>query len=77
MNPQKKVLQIELAKEIMLAEISGRRSNGQAGGMNYFDLFEEALTQATDIADKIEKDVTNNLVSWQAEQQENNPYETE
>lgn len=68
MNPQKKILQIELAKEIMLAEISGRRSNGQLGGMNYYDLFNEALSQAIDIADKIEKDVTSNFALWEGSQ---------
>lgn len=65
MNPQKKGLQIELAKEIMLAEITGRRSNGQAGGMNYFDLFQEAMVQAIDIVDTVEKEVVNNQIAWE------------
>lgn len=65
MNPQKKGLQIELAKEIMLAEITGRRANGQAGGMNYFDLFQEAMVQAVDIVDNVEKEVVNNQIAWE------------
>lgn len=70
MNPQKKGLQMELAKEIMIAEITGRRANGQAGGMNYVSLFEEAMVQAVDVVDIVEKEVVNNQLAWEAEQGE-------
>jgi hypothetical protein len=67
MSPEKKVLQMELAKEILMSEIAGRRANGQAGGMNYFDLFEDAIAQAVDIADLIEREVQSNARAWAAE----------
>jgi hypothetical protein len=69
MSPEKKVLQMELAQQILTAEITGRRANGQAGGMNYFSLFEDAVTQAVDIVDLIEKEVTNNAILWQSQNQ--------
>jgi hypothetical protein len=66
MSPEKKVLQMELAQQILAAEITGRRANGQSGGMNYVSLFEEAVVQAVDIVDLIEKEVTNNARAWQS-----------
>lgn len=71
MNPRKKALQIELATEIMLAEISGTRASGQSGFIKYIDIFKLALSQAEHIADFIEEDVTGNMDVWETEQRGN------
>lgn len=56
MNPQKKMLQLELAKDIMIAEISGIRASGISGSLNYAELYARALQQATGISDIIEEE---------------------
>lgn len=60
MNPQKKLIQIELATQLMMAEITGFRASGNQGFLDYIALYETCLGTSRSLVDIMEQEVLDN-----------------
>jgi hypothetical protein len=74
MNPQKKLLQLDLAKELMMAEVTGRRAHGVTDPLDYVKLYRMLVTKAEGIVNFMEEEATKNIQEFQAQQFENTPF---
>jgi len=77
MNPQKKLIQLELAKELLMAEVTGRRAQGITQNLDYLRLFKMLVSKSEGIVDFMEEEATKNMQDWQAEQSGFNNAEVE
>jgi hypothetical protein len=71
MNPQKKLLQLDLAKDILLAEITGIRASGQVAGteiLDYATMYENIYREVEAVTDFMEEEATKNMADWQVQQ---------
>lgn len=77
MNPQKKLLQLELAKELLMAEVTGRRAQGIVEPLDYLKMFKMLVSKTEGIVNFMEEEATKNIQEFQAQQSGFNNVEVE